>query len=56
MSKVVLQHNREFQVEVEDLHVQVIGREKRAPHWGVQSRFRVIPYYTSKSGIWLVIS
>ena len=37
-----------------------IGRAKRAPHWGVQSRFRVIyiiiAYYTSKSGIWLVIS
>ena len=36
----------------------LVGRAKRAPHWGVQSRFRVIyiTYYTSKSGIWLVIS
>ena len=36
----------------------VIGRAKRAPQWGVQSRFRVIyiAYYMSKSGIWLVIS
>ena len=32
----------------------LVGRAKRAPHWGVQSRFRVIyiiAYYTSKSGI-----
>ena len=36
----------------------LIGLAKRAPQWGVQSRFRVIyiAYYTSKSGIWLVIS
>ena len=27
----------------------VIGREKRAPHWGVQSRFRMI--YVSRYGI-----
>ena len=33
--------------------ISFIGRAKRAPHWGVQSRFRVIyiAYYTSKSGI-----
>ena len=24
------------------MFVQIIGRAKRAPHWGVQSRFRVI--------------
>ena len=26
----------------------IIGRAKRAPHWGVQSRFRVIYIYTRK--------
>ena len=26
-------------------NVLVIGRAKRAPHWGVQSRFRVIYVY-----------
>ena len=26
---------------------EVIGRAKRAPHWGVQSRFRVIYIYVS---------
>ena len=36
----------------------LIGRAKGAPHWDVESRFWVIyiAYYTSKSGIWLVIS
>ena len=24
------------------MHIFLIGRAKRAPHWGVQSRFRVI--------------
>ena len=40
------------------LHIIFIERAKQAPHWDVQSRFRVIyiAYYTSKSGIWLVIS
>ena len=27
--------------------VSLIGRAKRAPHWGVQSRFRVIYIYMS---------
>ena len=27
----------------------VIGRAKRAPHWGVQSRFRVIYIYVTGS-------
>ena len=25
-----------------DENINLIGRAKRAPHWGVQSRFRVI--------------
>ena len=28
----------------------VIGRAKRAPHWGVQSRFRVIYVYVTVPG------
>ena len=28
---------------------QLIGRAKRAPHWGVQSRFRVIYIYRGMS-------
>ena len=28
----------------------VIGRAKRAPHWGVQSRFRVICIYVTRFG------
>ena len=27
----------------------LVGRAKRAPHWGVQSRFRVIYYWTSEA-------
>ena len=29
-------------VVLANLYVTIIGRVKRAPHWGVQSRFRVI--------------
>ena len=29
------------------LHSVLVGRAKRAPHWGVQSRFRVIYIYVS---------
>ena len=29
--------------------MQLIGRAKRAPHWGVQSRFRVIVYVVGMS-------
>ena len=34
------------------LSINIIGRAKRAPHWGVQSRFRVIYvcWYVSYSG------
>ena len=28
--------------------IEIIGRAKRAPHWGVQSRFRVIYIYIYK--------
>ena len=28
-----------------EFHGSIIGRAKRAPHWGVQSRFRVIYIY-----------
>ena len=31
-----------FLVTITDFTTSVIGRAKRAPHWGVQSRFRVI--------------
>ena len=31
-----------FQEEVCHYNFKVIGRAQRAPHWGVQSRFRVI--------------
>ena len=27
------------------IYMYIIGRAKRAPHWGVQSRFRVIYIY-----------
>ena len=30
---------------VQNLYIIIIGRVKRAPHWGVQSRFRVIYMY-----------
>ena len=31
--------------------VLIIGQAKRAPHWGVQSRFRVIYMYVCMSSI-----
>ena len=33
----------------------VIGRAKRAPHWGVQSRFRVICCRYVVCGMWYVV-
>ena len=34
-----------FTVKPEKLAAKIIGRAERAPHWGVQSRFRVIYIY-----------
>ena len=31
--------------QASDIIIIIIGRAKRAPHWGVQSRFRVIYIY-----------
>ena len=33
------------QITIGCLKVGIVGRAKRAPHWGVQSRFRVIYIY-----------
>ena len=33
------------QVIKDGQEIKIIGRAKRAPHWGVQSRFRVIYVY-----------
>ena len=30
---------------IKNVETSLIGRAKRAPHWGVQSRFRVIYVY-----------
>ena len=36
---------KEGQLTLGKCQLQIIGRAKRAPHWGVQSRFRVIYMY-----------
>ena len=36
---------RHSQLRIADIYLYIIGRGKRAPHWGVQSRFRVIYIY-----------
>ena len=38
-------HHMNGFVAVNKLSIYIIGRAKRAPHWGVQSRFRVIYIY-----------
>ena len=40
--------------ELERLSINIIGRAKRAPHWGVQSRFRVIYIYIYMLSVCLV--
>ena len=47
MFKVISGSKEENQILKHEVEVKfsVIGRAKRAPHWGVQSRFRMIYMY-----------
>ena len=47
-TKNVIERNRDLiyvKFVATDFFRKIIGRAKRAPHWGVQSRFRVIYIY-----------
>ena len=47
--KIVIERTRDLiypKFVATDFFPKIIGRAKRAPHWGVQSRFRVIYSYS----------
>ena len=46
---------REGQLTLGKCQLQIIGRAKRAPHWGVQSRFRVIGERVKRARRYLVM-